>query len=86
MKYRNASDILPDALIKEIKKYTSGELLYIPSDESPSKWGQKSGARQYYKERNEAIKRKYYNKVSIDALAEEYGLSYETVRKIVYKS
>ncbi len=32
MKYRNASDILPDELLKEVQKYTSGETLCIPSN------------------------------------------------------
>ena len=85
MKYRNASEVLPDALLREIQKYSSGELLYIPGDTSRKKWGQETGARQFYKERNEEIRRKYYHKVSITQLADEYGLSYETIRKIVYK-
>ncbi len=31
MNYRNASDIFPDELLKEIQKYSSGELIYVPS-------------------------------------------------------
>jgi hypothetical protein len=45
MKYRNASDILPDKLLKEVQKYTSGETLYIPSTIERKKWGHGSGAR-----------------------------------------
>lgn len=85
MKYRNASDILPDELLKEIQKYASGETLYIPSSDERKEWGQGSGAKQFYKQRNEDIRSKYFNKTSIDALAEEYNLSTETIRKIVYK-
>lgn len=85
MKYRNASDILPDELLKEIQKYTSGETLYIPNSTERKKWGQGSGARLFYKERNEEIKNKYYQKVSMEALADEYCLSMETIRKILYK-
>ena len=39
MKYRNASEILPDSLLRELQKYASGELLYIPADS-----GRKNGA------------------------------------------
>lgn len=85
MKYRNASDILPDKLLREIQKYTSGETLYIPSVVERKKWGQDTGARAFYKLRNEEILDKYKNKVSIENLAKEYSLSIETVRKIVYK-
>jgi Mor family transcriptional regulator len=85
MKYRNASDILPDELLKEVQKYTSGETLYIPSTVERKKWGHDSGARVFYKQRNEEIRSKFFHKASIDALAEEYGLSTETIRKIVYK-
>ncbi len=85
MKYRNASDILPDELLREIQKYVSGETLYIPNGTERKKWGHDSGARFFYKQRNEEIKNKYFHKKSIDELAEEYCLSVETIRKIVYK-
>lgn len=48
-------------------------------------WGHGSGARIFYRQRNEEIKNKYFRKVSIDELAGEYCLSAETIRKIVYK-
>ena len=86
MKYRNASEILPDDLLKELQKYAPGEILYIPSDNDRKKWGAGSGARQFYEQRNEEIRHKYFHlKVSMDALCEEYNLSDETVRKILYK-
>ncbi len=85
MKYRNASEILPDELLKEIQKYTSGEAIYIPSSVERQKWGCNSGARMFYKERNEEIRKKYFHKKSIDELADEYSLSTETIRKIIYK-
>lgn len=85
MKYRNASDILPDELLKEVQKYAEGEALYIPKAQERRKWGDGSGAKIFYEQRNEEIRFKFYHKVTIDALAEEYCLSPETVRKIVYK-
>ena len=85
MKYKNASDILPDKLLKELQKYVSGEALYVPSDKERKKWGDGSGARKFYAQRNEEIRYKFFHKVSIENLAEEYCLSTETIREIVYK-
>lgn len=86
MKYRNASDILPDELLKEIQKYASGEVLYIPSEKKRKQWGTGSGAKKFYEQRNEEIRHKYFHqKVTIDVLCEEYCLSDETIRKILYK-
>ena len=86
MKYRNASEILPDDLLKELQKYAPGEILYVPSDKGRKKWGADTGARKFYEQRNEEIRHKYFNlKTSIDALSDEYNLSDETVRKIIYR-
>ena len=86
MKYRNASEILPDELLKELQKYAPGEMLYVPSDKGRKKWGTGTGVRQFYEQRNEEIRQKYFDhKMTIDTLCEEYSLSDETVRKILYK-
>ena len=86
MKYRNASEILPDDLLRELQKYAPGEILYVPSDKSRKKWGENTGARCFYEQRNEEIRHEYFNlKVPISTLCEEYSLSDETVRKILYK-
>lgn len=84
MKYRNASDVLPDELIKEIQKYTSGEAIYIPSHKERKKWGSDTGARTFYSQKNGEIRKKYYEGNPIDLLSEEYNLSVETIRKIIY--
>lgn len=85
MKYKNAFDILPDELLREVQKYVSGEVLYIPSDKERKKWGDGSGARRFFTQRNEEIRYKFSRKTTIEKLAEEYCLSVETIRKIVYK-
>jgi len=85
MKYKNAADILPDELLQEVQKYISGESLYIPLDKERKKWGDNSGARRFFAQRNEEIRYKFSHKVSVDELADEYFLSLETIRKIVYK-
>lgn len=85
MRYKNASDVLPEELLREVQKYAAGETLYFPKDKERKKWGEDSGARTFFQQRNEEIRQKYLQKVSIERLAEEYCLSEETVRKIVFK-
>lgn len=84
MKYKNARDILPDDLFKELQQYISGGFLYVPSSEEKKSWGQNTGAREYYRQRNKTIREKHRNGTSIEELAEEYALSAETIRKILY--
>lgn len=87
MRYRNASDIFPDELLKEIQKYASGETIYVPSAETERKqWGTGTGAKVFYEQRNEEIRHRYFHlKQNVGFLAEEYRLSEETIRKIIYK-
>lgn len=85
MKYLNASDILPDKLLREVQKYADGEALYIPKKNERKKWGEGSGARNFYEQRNEKIRAKFTANTSIEVLASEYSLAVETIRKIVYK-
>lgn len=86
MKYRNALEILPDKLLREIQKYTSGEAIYIPQVTERQKWGEGSGARRYYEERNQKICEKYKLGVSMEELEILFSLSLETIRKIIYRN
>jgi Mor family transcriptional regulator len=85
MRYKNASDVLPDDLLKEVQRYAAGQTLYFPKGTDRKKWGEESGARTFFRQRNAEIRRKYLEKVSIERLADEYCLSEETVRKIVFR-
>lgn len=85
MRYINAADILPDKLLREVQKYAGGEALYIPAATDRKKWGEGSGARSYYEKRNEEIRLKFSENITMESLAEEYCLALETIRKIVYK-
>ncbi|MCL2056426.1 MAG: CD3324 family protein [Oscillospiraceae bacterium] len=86
MKYRNASEILPDDLLRELQKYAPGEILYVPAGKDRKKWGAGTGARHFYDERNAEIRHKYFkHREPISSLCDEYGLSDETVRKILYR-
>ncbi|WMT39403.1 CD3324 family protein [Paenibacillus sp. D2_2] len=62
MKYKNASDVLPESLLKEVQKYAAGETLYFPKDRERKKWGEVTGARSYFQERNTEIRQKYLGK------------------------
>ncbi|MGF7059058.1 CD3324 family protein [Brassicibacter mesophilus] len=85
MNYGNAEKILPDNLVKEIQKYIQGGYVYIPSQpEKRKRWGENSGSRQYIKDRNKAIYNKHRNGHTIKELAEEFFLSVESIKKIVY--
>lgn len=84
MKYINAADVLPEKLLKEIQTYVKGDLLYVPNDNSKKRWGEKSGSRTYYLKRNSEIKEKYKDGKSISQISDLYGLSFDTVRKILY--
>ena len=84
MKYKNAQDILPDRLLKELQQYVSGETIYVPNAQAKKQWGETSGARSYYRQRNEQIREQYRNGSSIEELAERFDLSMESIRKIVH--
>lgn len=84
MRYRNARDIIPDHLLEELQKYVSGETLYIPRSQEKKRWGAVSGSRTYYHERNERIRDKFHRGNSIDSLSDEFNLSTDSIRKIVY--
>ena len=80
MAYRNAKDVLPPELLEKVRQYAGGELLYIPAKESAA-WGDKSGARREYAERNAAIRR-LRETHTVDELAEMFCLSADSIRKI----
>lgn len=85
MKYANAANMLPESLIAEIQKYVQGETIYIPKLKTTHyKWGTRSGGRKQLDERNNLIRNAFREGVSIPQLAEQYFLSIETIKKIVY--
>lgn len=84
MAYKNAREILPEALLLQIQRYCSGELLYIPAPtESKIVWGGRSGAKAHYEQRNEQIRRLYSEHYSAEQLAGMFYLSVDSIKKIV---
>ena len=84
MKYENAKDILPANLLKEVQKYAEGKVIYIPRTEKVRGWGEASGYRDKLKKRNALICSRYSSGKSVMEIAEEFFLSPETVKKLVY--
>jgi DNA-binding NarL/FixJ family response regulator len=85
VRYVKAEIILPDNLIEEIQKYIQGEYLYIPTKAGTrKKWGENSGNRENLKVRNISIKEKYKSGYTVKRLAEEFFLSVDSIRKIIY--
>lgn len=84
MNYENAGDVLPEQLLKEVKKYAAGKLLYIPLEQEKKAWGELSGYRHFLVRRNQFILNKFLRGTKICELANEFCLSEETVKRIVY--
>lgn len=84
MKYDNAKDLLPEVLLKEVQKYAAGKLLYIPVDTDAKNWGEVSGYRQQLLKRNLMICNKYAQGTTVSELADEYYLSLDSIKKIIY--
>ncbi len=84
MKYKNAKDIFPENLLKQIQRYVSGEVIYIPARNDRKSWGETSGYHQFLSERNRTIRAAYKNGTDVESLMSKYHLSYESIRKILY--
>ncbi|REE86464.1 hypothetical protein A8990_11073 [Paenibacillus taihuensis] len=84
-KYRNAYVIFPSELLKEIQKYVSGGMVYIPAPEGTRKqWGENSGGKRMLSLRNEEIRCHFASGMTIDELCSQYCLSSDSIKKIVY--
>lgn len=84
MKYENARDLLPEALLRQVQKYISGKVVYIPAREKKREWGTASGYREYLRERNREICDLFSAGESIGTLAQQFHLSEESIKRIVY--
>ena len=84
MQYENAKDILPASLLAEVQKYAEGKAIYIPKRTKREGWGEASGYRDKLNKRNSAILTRFSAGASIMEIAEEFFLSPETIKKIVY--
>lgn len=84
MAYRNAQDIFPEGLLKQIQRYVSGETIYVPARDEKKEWGETSGYQQYIRERNREIRAGFSQGMTIEQLMKMYALSYDSIKRIVY--
>ncbi len=84
MKYENAKDLLPPELLAEVQKVAGGKLLYVPIAEEAKGWGTESGYRQKLMKRNQIIYNEYVAGRTVSELADEFFLSTDSIKKIVY--
>ena len=85
MKYKNAAEILPPRLLRDVQRYIEGELLYIPRSDAKQEWGAVSGSKKFYLERNSQIRELFCGGRSVEELARKFGLSGSTIKKIIYQ-
>lgn len=85
MKYTNADSLLPEELLQEIQRYVHGGMIYIPKrKDTHSKWGEQSGTRVMLNLRNHEIREKFAEGATVDQLIDQYALSSDSIKKIVY--
>ena len=86
MPYLRGDESLPPELLREVQKYVQGAVLYIPRHSHERLgWGRRNGAREALDRRDEAIRAARAKGSPIDRLAEEYGLSIDAIRKVLYR-
>lgn len=85
MKYKNAKDIFPDEILREIMKYVDGQYIYIPK----KKENNDKVITEYRQEidiRNSKIYEHYLIGMNYSEIAKMYCLSEKSVRRIVLNS
>ncbi|WP_096271218.1 CD3324 family protein [Paucisalibacillus globulus] len=86
MQYKNAKEVLPPSLLKEMQQYIQGDLIYVPkANENRIAWGEVSGSKALITKRNQEIYQLYSNGKSFEELGKKFHLSTDSIRKIVYK-
>lgn len=87
MEYKNGRDVLPPSLLKELQKYVSGEMVYVPkAQESRVPWGEASGTRKLLADRNREICRLHSEGWTVAELERKFHLSVVSIRKIIIAS
>ena len=84
MRYLNAEDVLPAALLEQIQQYADGIYLYIPrrADHRQS-WGSSTRYREELRQRNESIRHLHQEGLDPQALAERFHLSVKSIQRIL---
>ena len=84
MSYKNAIEVIPEALLRDLQRYVDGEYVYIPKLESKKKkWGENTQSKEVVQARNIEIYHQYLLGISTKELADIYFLSQKTIQKII---
>ena len=84
MSYKNAAQVLPEELLRQVQKYADGEYLYIPRAAGAKRdWGTATAAKRELAERNIRIYRDYLAGTAIAVLAEKYFLAPKSIQRII---
>jgi len=82
--YKNAEEVIPEALLRDLQRYVDGEYVYIPKlDSKKKKWGENTQSKEEVQVRNNEIYHQYLLGISTKELAEIYFLSQKTIQKII---
>jgi Mor family transcriptional regulator len=82
--YKKGAEVLPARLLEEIQKYVEGSLIYIPKKSNKVGWGYISGTRQMIDQRNKKINKLFAEGATVTELAEQFHLTEDSIKKIVY--
>ena len=84
MRYKNASDILPQNVLELIQEYTDGVYIYIPrKEENRKQWGDNTHTKAEIQERNASIYAQYKSGQKVQELAREYFLSEKSIERVI---
>ena len=84
MRYLNAEDVLPAALLEQIQQYADGIYLYIPRRAAHRQsWGSRPRYREELRQRNDSIRHLHREGLGPEALAERFHLSVKSIRRIL---
>ena len=86
MSYINGKDVFPQELLEQIYNYCESGLIYIPPNDTRKKtWGETTGIKECLRLRNDEIRKKKSLGYTIVQLTEEYHLSYDSIKRILYR-
>jgi DNA-binding NarL/FixJ family response regulator len=84
VRYLNAEDVLPAALLEQIQQYADGIYLYIPRRaDHRQRWGSSTRYREELRQRNESIRSLHREGLEPEALAERFHLSVKSIQRIL---
>ena len=84
MRYRNAREVFPAAIVEKLQEYVEGMYIYIPKkEESKKKWGESTSARERLQMRTAAIYQEYQQGMPKQELAQRYYLSEKSIQRIL---